>query len=169
MSIQNFNMKSFNCFILLLVMLIASCKTKPASNTQPLNANADEKPANNKQAPYPTEPGTCNIQGFIYFIFPIDKLNSEEPCKSFPCKARVVITKIKSCGFGVSSKPNPGDTLEVNFIHSLASSRDFIKVYPAKVILPGLKQDQLFEALMKIKILPMEKFSYEISSYSLLR
>jgi hypothetical protein len=98
-----------------------------------------------------------------------DTTQTDEPCKSFPCKARVIITKSSACGFGVHQKPVQGDTLEVKFIHSLAPSEEFKGVYKAQVRLPGLKQDQLFEAQMRIKLMKMDKLSYEIGNYNLVR
>lgn len=161
---KQFSIKYFNLSIILcpVLALIISCKTKAT-----LQKPAKEKMevATNQPTAYPTEPGTCIIQAYIIEILPIDKSIIDEPCHSFPCKARIVISKSNSCGFGVQRKPVVGDTLEVKFIHSLASSDEFKKVYPAKVVLPGLKQDQLFEAQIKIKMLPMEILVYEIGNY----
>lgn len=137
-----------------------------------MKTQSDEKQKEVKpltQAAYPTEPGTCIIQGFIVKIYPVDQSSSDEPCKSFPCKADVVITKTRSCGFGVNSKPVEGDTILVNFVHSIASSEAFKNVYKAQVYLPGLLQDQLFDAQIRIKMLPMDKFAYEIGNYEIVR
>jgi hypothetical protein len=151
----------------LFFILLISCKTKPPVKT--MEGNQQNQPIQNNQSAYPTEPGTCKIQGYLIKIFPLDQTITDEPCKSFACKAQVVITKTRGCGFGVQHKPIDGDTLEVNFIHSLASSEEFKTVYPAKVNLPGLKLEQLFEAQIKIKPLPMEKIAYEIGNYELVR
>ena len=152
------------CFIFFI-----SCKTtKPNKEKSHDNKSKNDLTISTPSV-YPTEPGTCIVQGYIISIVTVDKLNMDEPCKSFPCKANVIITKSGACGFGVHQKPVAGDTLLVNFTHSLASSQEFNKVYPAKVILPGLKQDQLFEAQIRIKLLPMDKLAYEIGNYELVR
>lgn len=151
--------------------LVLACKTKSSSQTTQATSitGATEKPVQPSQTAYPTEPGTCVIQGYIINILPIDKTAGDEPCKSFACKANVIITKSHSCGYGVHKKPVEGDTLQINFIHSLAPGNEVKKVYPAKVNLPGLKVDQAFEAQLKIKLLPMDKLSYEIGFYEVLR
>jgi hypothetical protein len=152
-------------FSILFFIVLTSCKTKPPVETK--EGNPQNVTTQNTQSEYPTEPGTCKIQGYVIKILPIDKTISDEPCKSFACKAQVVITKTRGCGFGVQRKPIDGDTLEINFIHSMVASQEFKKVYPAKVNLPGLKPDQLFEAQIKIKLLPMDKLFYEIGTYEL--
>jgi hypothetical protein len=151
------------CFIFFISCKTATTKKKSIEN----KSNKDTTIAT--QSVYPTEPGTCIVQGYILSIFTIDKSNMDEPCKSFPCKANVIITKSGACGFGVHQKPVAGDTLLVNFTHSLVPSQEFNKVYPAKVSLPGLKQDQLFEAQIRIKLMPMDKLTYEIGNYELVR
>ncbi len=144
-----------------------SCKT---TNTPKKKSTLNQSHSESTQpAVYPTEPGTCVVQGYILSLIPVDKSILDEPCKSFPCKANVIITKAGACGFGVHQKPAAGDTLLVNFTHSLVSSEEFKKVYPAKVILPGLKQDQLFEAQIRIKLLPTDRLTYEIGNYDLVR
>jgi hypothetical protein len=148
----------------LQTFLFPSCKTQPKS--APIKA--ENKPTANKPTPYPIEPGTCIIQAFTTKIYPVNKNESNEPCKSFACKAQIVITKTMGCGFNVQKKPTVGDTIEVNFIHSLASSDDFKEVYSAKVNLPGLMLEQLFEAQIKIKLLPADKIYYEIANYDVI-
>lgn len=152
---------------LLYFFTLFSCKTKPAS-TSSKNQQVIENTNNNQVTAYPTEPGTCMIQGVLIKLLPNDASLESEPCKSFPCKGLVVITKCRACGFGISQKPIEGDTLEVKFLHSTASSAEFKSVYPAKVVLPGLKLDQLFEAQIKIKLSPGEVLKYEIANYELL-
>lgn len=151
------------------LFLVFSCKTKtPNKVSTTNNIHPTQAPAAAPTA-YPTEPGTCVIQAYIIKIIPVDTTFVDEPCKSFQCKAHVIVTKSSACGFGVYKKPLAGDTLEVNFIHSLASSEASKKVYPARVNLPGLKEDQLFDAQIRIKLLPMEKLVYEIGNYDLVR
>jgi len=157
------------CVTMLLFVLMLSCKTKTSNQHVEKDQIVLNASKQNQQTAYPTEPGTCVIQAYILKIYPIDNTASDEPCKSFPCNAQIVITKTSACGYNVYRKPVIGDTLDVNFIHSLVSSDAFKKVYPAKVILSGLKQDQMFEAQIKIKLLPMEKVSYEIGNYEGLR
>jgi len=161
---------SNSIFTLLLLIILSgfACKTKSLSQTIPLDNKFNVQQSTNQPSVYPTEPGTCLIQGYILSILPIEETNIDEPCKSFACKANVIITKSSSCGFGVAVKPSAGDTLLVNFLHSIASSEVFKKVYPAKVILPGIKQDQLFEAQIKIKLLPNDKLNYVIGNYELI-
>jgi hypothetical protein len=154
------------CYCLIFII---SCKTATTTKEKSLQNNTKSDVTNATQSVYPTEPGTCIVQGYIISVVAIDKSIMEEPCKSFACKANVIITKASACGFGVHQKPVAGDTLLVNFIHSLASSQEFNEVYPAKVSLPGLKQDQLFEAQIRIKLLPMDKLTYEIGNYELVR
>jgi len=156
--------------ILASLCMVFACKTKSASQTSNATSTSvnTAKPVEPSQTAYPTEPGTCVIQGYIIDILPIDKSSGDEPCKTFPCKANVIITKCHSCGYGVHKKPLEGDTLQINFIHSLAPANEVKKVYPAKVNLPGLKADQPFEAQLKIKLLPMDKLSYEIGFYEVL-
>lgn len=163
--------KFSNLILSLLVLIILTglaCKTKSQSQTKSTENKFNVQQYTNQPSVYPTEPGTCLIQGYILSILPIDETNMDEPCKSFACKANVIITKSSSCGFGVSVKPSAGDTLLVNFLHSIASSEVFNKVYPAKVILPGIKQEQLFEAQIKIKLLPNDKLNYVIGNYELI-
>jgi hypothetical protein len=166
-------MKALNSTKLMVMMLALvgivhslGCRTKTV--TLKSDATQSNTVSVNEQTTYPTEPGTCIIQGYLIHIFPVDRNETDEPCKSFPCKALMIVTKSRSCGFGVQNKPVNGDTLSVNFIHSLASSEEFKNVYPAKVILPGLPVDRLFEAQIKIKIAPGDKLRYEISDYELL-
>ena len=145
--------------------LINSCKTKQT----PSNGSANKSSAQQQQATvYPTEPGTCIIQGYAINIYPPDA-SADEPCRSFSCRAKVVVTQCRSCGYGVPKKPVEGDTLDIKFIHTLASSEEFKKIYPAKVILPGLKKDELFEAQLKIKLAPGDKLLYDITTYELMR
>lgn len=155
-------------FIGLLIIASCSfitCKTKSYKNSSNSSVSSE-----NKQQPtvYPTEPSTCIIQGYAVQIFP-PNAQSDEPCRTFSCKAKVVLTQCRSCGYGIAKKPVLGDTLMINFIHTLASSEEFKKIYPAKVILPGLKQDQMFEAQLRIKSVPGDLSRYEIASYELLR
>jgi hypothetical protein len=146
-----------------------SCKVKkPTTQKNQIN-NTSQNTSSTNPAPYPTEPGTCVIQGYVLIVLQNDTAQKDEPCKSFPCRAKVVITKSSACGFGVHQKPVQGDTLEVNFIHSLSPSEEFKGVYKAQVRLPGLKQDQLFEAQMRIKLMMMDKLAYEIGNYDLVR
>jgi hypothetical protein len=146
-----------------------SCKTKAPSNAVISENTNQTSGLTSKPSTYPTEPGTCVIQGYILNIIPMDNAMLDEPCKSFPCLANVIITKSGACGFGVYQKPVVGDTLPIKFIHSIASSEVFKTVYPAKVILPGLKPDQLFEAQIRIKLMPMDKLAYEVGDYELVR
>jgi hypothetical protein len=173
-----FRIKNYPWYLSIITILILfACKTKTPAQAIGNDKNHEPTQEKNKEqirsksqpTAYPTEPGTCVIQGYIISILPIDPVNSNEPCKSFPCKANVVITKCHSCGFGVAKKPVEGDTLEVHFIHSLAPSETFKSIYPAKINLSGLKQDQPFEAMIKIKLLPSEKLYYEIGNYEVLR
>jgi hypothetical protein len=156
---------NFVGLLILAACSIVACKTnqhKNSSNT-PVSGELKKQPT-----VYPTEPGTCIVQGYAVLIYPPDA-QSDEPCRSFSCKAKVVLTQCRSCGYGIAKKPAVGDTLEINFIHSLASSEEFKTIYPAKVILPGLKQDQMFEGQLRIKSAPGDLFLYEITSYELLR
>ncbi|HRG57958.1 MAG TPA: hypothetical protein PK323_03320 [Bacteroidia bacterium] len=157
----------FSALVIIYSFTLFSCKTKPVS-TSPKNQQTIENTNNNQVTVYPTEPGTCMIQGVLIKLLPNDASLEDEPCKSFPCKGLVVITKCRACGFGISNKPIEGDTLEVKFLHSTVSSDEFKGVYPAKVVLPGLKLDQLFEAQIKIKLSPGEILKYEIANYELI-
>lgn len=150
-------------------VLSISCKVKAPAKEKKQENITPNNTANSKPGPYPTEPGTCVIQGYIISLLKNDSTQIDEPCKSFPCKAKVVVTKSGGCGFGVSQKPVEGDTLDVNFTHSIASSEEFKGVYKAQVRLQGLKVDQLFEAQIRIKLRPMDKLSYEIGNYDILR
>jgi hypothetical protein len=150
-------------------VLSISCKVKAPAKEKKQESNTTNNTAISNPAPYPTEPGTCVVQGYIISLLKNDSTQNEEPCKSFPCKAKVIITKSRGCGFGVYQKPVEGDTLDVNFTHSIASSEEFKGVYKAQVKLQGLKTDQLFEAQMRIKLRPMNKLSYEISNYDIVR
>lgn len=173
-----FSIKNYTWYLSLITTLfLFACKTKtPAQavthekkTTQLQEKNTNKIATKAQPTAYPTEPGTCVIQGYIINILPINPANLDEPCKSFHCKANVVIMNCHSCGFGVAKKPVEGDTIEVNFIHSIAPSETFKSVYPAKVVLSGLKQDQPFEAMIRIKLLPSEKFYYEIGNYEVMR
>lgn len=152
-------------FIQLITLF--SCKTKQAT-VAPKNQQTVQNTDNKQVTVYPTEPGTCMIQGVLIKLLPVDVALEDEPCKSFPCSGLVLVTKCRACGFGVSSKPMEGDTLEVKFIHSTASSEEFKSIYPAKVVLPGLKLDQLFEAQIRIKLSPGDILKYEIANYELI-
>lgn len=153
--------------VVLLILLFQSCKT---GTKVPVKTKTEIPEKSDKmETVYPTEPGTCVIQGYLNYIFPVDTTSQEEPCKSFPCKATAIITKSRSCGFGVQKAPQAGDTIVLKFIHSIAKSEDFKKVYPAKIVLPGLKVEQLFEAQVKTKIIPGDLIVYEIDDYELLR
>ena len=121
----------------------------------------------NKPAPYPTEPGTCVIQGYYTEIININE-TMDEPCKSFPCMAKVVITKIGSCGFGIETVPSVGDTIPVHFIHTLASSAETAALHKTPINLPGLKADVPFEAQLKIKKRPQSQ-TYEVGNYEIIR
>ena len=171
---NSFFSKSYCCYLgIFTLFLLVACKTKTPAQAVTTDKKQENKKENlvpkSQPTAYPTEPGTCVIQGYIINILPKDPNNINEPCKSYPCNAKVIITKCHSCGFGLAKKPVEGDTLEVHFTHSLASSEEFKSVYPAKVILTGLKQDQPFEAMIKVKLLPSEKLYYEIGNYEVLR
>lgn len=144
-----------------------SCKTKVPANSNRKENVAPNPISTNQQTPYPTEPGTCMIQGYVVQILSSEIQEVDEPCKSFPCKASVIITRSHSCGFGVPHKPLAGDTITVYFKHAMVGSKEFKKVYTTQLNLPKLNQEQLFEAQLKIKLLPMEKLAYEIGTYEL--
>jgi hypothetical protein len=149
------------------MVFVFSCKTSSPSKAIAADNKQQTLSNSSNQTAYPTEPGTCVIQAYIISIIPINNVDLDEPCKSFPCKANIIITKCNACGFGVQRKPIVGDTLEVNFTHSIMPSQQIKDVYPTQVNLPGLKQDQLFDAQMRIKFLPSEKLAYEIGNYDL--
>jgi hypothetical protein len=156
-----------------LILLIAigcslyACKAGHNKQSNPPKNVQDSK--TEQVSVYPTEPGTCIVQGYVSEILPVDTAAQSEICKSLPCMARVVITQCRSCGFGVPLKPAVGDTLNVNFIYSLLSSNEYRMLYPTKVILPGIKTEQLLEAQIKIKLLLGDQISYQIAEYELLR
>jgi hypothetical protein len=83
-------------------VLSISCKVKAPAKEKKQESNTTNNTAISNPAPYPTEPGTCVVQGYIISLLKNDSTQNEEPCKSFPCKAKVIITKSRGCGFGVS-------------------------------------------------------------------
>lgn len=163
--------KILSTFVLIaFASLGIACKNQQSSiaSTTSHQSNTNTETPTSPMA-YPVEPGTCMMQAYVLNIYLTNKDENQEPCKSYPCVADVVITQWRSCGYGVENKPHEGDTIKVKFIYSLVPSDEFNKVYPARVYLPGLTVNTAFEARVHIKNDLQAPIRYEVGNYEILR
>ncbi len=143
---------------ILSIVFFAQCKTSKSniekSNDHITASTATQnnvQPGTQPTGAYPLEPGTCKMHGIIKEILPVDKTNDSEPCNLYPCKARVEITQMNGCGYGVPAKPEVGSVVTINFIYTLMPTAELKLKNPPGVALNGLKVGDAFDGQIKIK------------------
>lgn len=114
-------------FVTAFFLLTLSCKTPKDLQTYKV----------------PEAPGSMSCIIHAEVLSPLNAATTDDSlCSIYPCKARVRIIDIVSCGSSVSLFFNAGDTLTVQFAYTLHNTK---KLFPKmQEHYPGLKKGDIF-------------------------
>jgi hypothetical protein len=105
---------------------------------------------------------SCVIRGEIVEVLK-PEAGADSICAKYPCRAKVRILDVSSCGSSVSISFNSGDTLEMSFAYTLSDTR---KIFPGlKETLPGLKKGNRFTANASQRMRPGTGEYFMVYSY----
>ncbi len=157
-------------FIAVTFCLFGACKTTLKNQQGSTSTNAPNKQSKLEQTTntYPVEPGTCKIMASVFNILNFESDTKKSPCHAYHCQAYIIIMKSYSCGYNIPKTLLEGDTLLVHFTRTLVSSNEYKSPDPNDIFLPGLKNDQLFDAQIKINEDEQGHIFYEIKNYELI-
>lgn len=137
--------------ILLLLPFSVSCQTKKMTGSAEAQLPAENKPM------------TCQIEGKILEVLKPDKSETEGLCSRYPCRARVWILDVLSCGSSVSLGLNAGDTVTMRFAYTLHSTA---RLFPnMSVRYPGLKKGNVFLAKAEQRLAMGNAGSFVVTAY----
>ncbi len=136
--------------ILLAVPLLGSCQTKKVRKAAPVLA-----PGN--------APMTCRIEGKIVEVLKPADEDKGSICSRYPCRARVKILNVPSCGSSVTVPLNAGDTVTLRFTYSLNATA---KLFPGmKAHYPGLRKGDSFSATAAQHLVMNSGGEFVVSAY----
>ncbi len=133
-------MKKLIPYILLLLMIVAACRSKKnRANLPPAPPEVVESFNRNE----------CFVRAKLFEIVQ-DSSDTIGPCKEHDCLAKVKVIKVIRCGNMDADPPFNGDTMTVRFIYTLSS--DVNDIFPKlSHSLPGLEEGDRFDAIWKFR------------------
>lgn len=106
-------------------------------------------------------PMLCSIKGRIVQILKPGK-DDGSPCVKQPCRAKVKILHIHTCGSAIIHPLHEGGIIEVTFAYTLHATK---KLFPRmKPVYPGLKNGSVFSAEIEQRIRP-DKEDFVVYGY----
>ncbi len=126
---------------LVLGVLLASCSS--SKSEQETNDRIVVAKPEAIREPVPV--GQCRIVATVIAVDgPRGEARQDDPCSRFPCAASVRVDSVLGYGSGFQGALGAGQTIEVEFLYTLAPSRE---AYPGgPVSLPGLGAGDQFQA-----------------------
>lgn len=139
----------FRNIALLAMFSLLACKTVK-SNSVPLGAPS-------------TNPMSCRMEAKVIEIMKVYDADTGSLCSKYPCRAKVKIVSVPTCGSSITQALNAGDTVEMRFVYTLHKTNE---LFPKmKVQYPGLKKGQTFKANAEQRIAPGMNGAFIVFGY----